>query len=349
LPLILDAVALEEEELPTLEAPLASETSNLTTLNTLGNATGNQRLVFALLAKALDEGRQHQSLVIFISYLLVPIMLILGVVFSLMLLLGLWALCGWVNTGSSQPQNLEYLLYAVLVYLFLTVRVMKGTAESPKIDFDFNSSNRIESFRLGRLRNVFSSGAPGTLALFLGFSFGAMWGLLWLTPNHGGLPIQGYFFECFFLTLDNLLHGVFLDVCELYDIHFGEKVVHTFWSATLFNLFRLTFDALVILLLYEAWQRWRLRRLFSDMPDYYDVNAFLFWLAKTCADRSRLPAGFLDEVMFLVLAKEYLSSNFAFVRQLSQQFPQLPVVPRVRALFRGPNGEIVFHGEYSDT
>jgi hypothetical protein len=112
------------------------------------------------------------------------------------------------------------------------------------------------------------------------------------------------------------------------------------------NLFRLTFDALVILLLYEGWQRWQLRRLFADMPEPTEVESFLYWLRLTCAERSRLPSTYLDEVMFLVLAKEYLSNNFAFVRQLSSQFPQLPVTPRVRSLFRGPNGVVVFEGEY---
>jgi hypothetical protein len=167
LPLTLDVVALEEDDLPTLEVSLAPAVESLTTTHRMGHATGSQRLVFALLASALQEGQRHDRLTILISYTLVPILLLLGVFCSLFLMVGFWWLCSLVDLGAGKSQNLEYLLYAVPVFLFLTARVMKSTAESARIDLDF-VDNRIEGFRLGRLRDIFHSGAPGTLALFLG-------------------------------------------------------------------------------------------------------------------------------------------------------------------------------------
>ena len=58
--------------------------------------------------------------------------------------------------------------------------------------------------------------------------------------------------ECTLLTLNNACHGIFLDTFELYNLDWGKKPEHNYWSATIFYVFRLAFDAFALLYLFGA-------------------------------------------------------------------------------------------------
>ena len=96
-----------------------------------------------------------------------------------------------------------------------------------------------------------------------------------------------------------------------------------------------------MLLLYQLYQRWRLRRLFRD---YYSAGAdsLATWIEEKVADEYSWPSRFFDEFMFLALAGQYLRGNFDFVRQVSRQFPRLRVTARVRDLFLDRKGQLLF-------
>jgi hypothetical protein len=158
-----------------------------------------------------------------------------------------------------------------------------------------------------------------------------------------GLPGTWGFWDCWLVTLDNVCHGIFLDTFEIYKITLGEPVEHTFFSATVFYAFRLSYDAFFVLLLWEAYQRFRLRRLFGRISsDPRDVAGVICWLETCAGDRQSWPRRYFDEFIFILLARGYLNENYQLVEEVSRQFPWLAVDEEVRTLFRRPDGKLLF-------
>jgi hypothetical protein len=192
---------------------------------------------------------------------------------------------------------------------------------------------------------VLNDSEPANLILFLGATIGAQIGIVYYTHNHAGLPIDGGFGESILLTIDNLFHGVFLHVFELFKVSFGPTVEHGTLSGSVFYLFRLAYDALVLLFLYECYQRWKMRHLFKGFPyEPRKVEELLGWLEARCGDEEKWPHRYLDEFLFLILAKEYLRGHDDIVEVMSRQFPWLGVTPEVRGLFVDRKGKVVFYG-----
>ena len=100
------------------------------------------------------------------------------------------------------------------------------------VRFDQKQGKR-ESFLLGRLDDILGLGQPGSLGLYFGTVFGVQWGLLYFTPDHLGLQMEGSFWQCAVVTLDNACHGIFLDFFELYRISFGPQC--RFWHGQRFG------------------------------------------------------------------------------------------------------------------
>lgn len=331
--------------LPPLPQPLSGEAMRLTKSHRLAAYGPGQRLAFALLARTLQEYRGDR-VVFILALLFIPLLFVAGLAFAVLTMsLAAWTIA-LVDRGGSGSSTA--LLYAVPFLVLIFARGLRSLAEEAKIPFQVREG-AIDGWRLGRLDEVFQVAAPSTLGLFLGCCFGFMWGLLYHAAGHTGLAIDGSLGTCFLLTLDNFLHGVLLDTCELYDLRVGEKLTHTTLSATVFYLFRLAFDALVLLLGYELFQRWRLRRFFAGYPwDPQRVEEVLAWLEAACADRDRWPRRFFDEFVFLVLVKEYIRGHFTLVRQMSEQFSWLAVPEPVRRAFIDAEGKAVFVGRYRD-
>ncbi|SIN67997.1 hypothetical protein SAMN05444166_0045 [Singulisphaera sp. GP187] len=300
-----------------------------------------QRIVFALLVQTLQGYRSDRFMVVF-GFVMMPFFAVAGFLGGLFAMTAahvlLAALSRWADI------DLEYALYAIPLFILLFAHWHKSLEREREIVFHFDDG-RVDGLELGRLHEIFETSEPSTLGLFLGICFGAQVGLLQFTPDHAGLPILGGFAESALLTLNNACHGIFLDTFELYNLDWGKKPEHNYWSATIFYVFRLAFDAFALLYVYGAYRRYRLRLLFQGFPnDPRRVDEFLDWIEARCGDKHRWPRHYFDEFLFLTLAKEYLRGNLTLVRQVSLQFPNLTISDDVRAAFVGPTGDVVFRG-----
>lgn len=343
-PAVLDALPADEEEelvgtvvedeAEQTDPPLSAATRGLTKSHRLTHLNPSQRVVYALLARTLQEYR-GDLVVLVLGLLAVPVLLLLGVGLSVAVTWGL----SWLARLAG-----DWVLYAPVAVFVLAARALKSSAEESAFKAELHEG-RMDHWRLGRLKDIFHVGEPASLALYFGGCFGFQWGLLAGTSSNAGLDLGAGWGQCLLLTLDNLCHGIFFDFCELYDLNWGPKLKHTTWSATVFSTFRLTYDALVVLFVYVLYQRFRLRRLMWYVPN--DPRSFgdvMAWLQYTCSSREQIPARYTDEMLFLILVKEYLAGRFALVRGMSEQFGWLKVDPAVRRLFRDNAGKVVFEG-----
>jgi len=161
--------------------------------------------------------------------------------------------------------------------------------------------------------------------------------LLGFTRDHCGIDFDGNFLTSLLLTLDNLFHGVMLDIGELYGLNLAGKIEHNYWSASFFLFFRLGYDAMFLLFVYLAWQRWTARGLLRGLPT--NSQELIRWV-ETELDKKwfkRFPC----EYAFLVLAKEYIAGRHDVVRTISERFEDLGVSDEVRALFVDDGGRQV--------
>jgi hypothetical protein len=302
----------------------------------LGPAREHQRLVYALLAHTLFQYRSDR-IMLFVSYLLIPVTIAVGVLLGFTVAAGLGWMLAWIGMGDV----LVWLVAALVLLIGLALRQQISEAD---ISLS-RSGGRVEAFKLGRLEEMFQVAGPATIGVFFGVFFGVQHAVLMFTPSHVGLPIDGDLGECFLLTLDNVCHGVFLDTFELYNLHWGKPLVHTFYSATVFYAFRVGFDAMIFLIAYGLWKRFRMTRFFYDFPrDERDVAGVLDWISYRCGDDQHWPRRYHDEVIFLLLSKAFITGDEEFVRGLSGSLRRLQVTREVRELFRAKDGAVLFHG-----
>ncbi len=303
-----------------------------------------QRLIFALLVRTLQAYRSDRFMIVF-GFVMMPFFAAVGFLLGLLMMTG-----GHLVLGAARglaEVELGYALYAVPLFVLVFARWIKSQEKAREITFH-REAGKVDGLELGRLHEIFETSEPSTLGLFLGICFGLQMGLLWFSPDHGGLPIAGGPRECGLLTLDNACHGIFLDTFELYNFHWGEKPAHTYRSATVFYAFRLAFDAFTLLAVYGGYRRYRLRGLFRGFPhDPRRLSDLLDWMETRCGDEHAWPRQYFDEFLFLMLAKDYLRGNLATVRQVSRQFPWLAISDEVRAAFIGPDGETTLRGRWA--
>lgn len=324
---------VNEEELPAAVDAIRS----IRQTHRLGKAGMRQRMVYALLARTLFEYRTER-LMLAIAYLFIPVTILGGALLGFAVTGVMGWLLAWVSLG-------DLLVWAMAGLAFLTGYGLRESARGASVSLA-RSDGLLSGFQLGRFQQVFEVAGPATLGLFFGALFGIQYAVLMFTPGHVGLPIDGAAGECFLLTLDNACHGIFLDTFELYDVRWGKPLSHSFYSATVFYAFRLSFDALAFLIGYALWKRYRLWWFFSDFPrDERDVPGVLDWITARCTDSENWPRRYHDEMMFLLLAKAYITGDNDFVRHLSGELCHLQVKPEVRDLFRDAGGKVVFQGE----
>src|SRR5262249_6714605 len=119
--------------------------------------------------------------------------------------------------------------------------------------------NLIDGLELGRLSTYCDITEVGVLMVVLLVLLGLQAGLLYGSLEHLGLPGARTLGGCWLLTLDNLCHGLFFDVFEMYDIHLGDKGEPSVFAASVIYAFRLAYDACIAVILYDLYQRYRLR------------------------------------------------------------------------------------------
>ena len=321
--------------------PLSAAVIELTRSHRAAGMAPPQRIIFALLVRTLQGYRSDRFLVIF-GFVMMPFFAVAGFLGGLLAMTAAHVLLS--SLGRLADAELGYALYAIPPVVLAFALWNKSMEHDREIVFRYERG-RVDGLELGRLHEIFETSEPSTMGLFLGVCFGAQMGLLQFAPDHAGLPIAGGWAESALLTLDNACHGIFLDTFELYDLHWGEKLGHTFWSATIFYAFRLAFDAFAFLYIFGAYRRYRLRHLFRGFPnDPRRVADLLDWIEARSGDEHRWPRHYFDEFLFLMLVKEYLRGHLALVRQVSLQFPRLAVAEDVRSAFVGPDGDVIFRG-----
>jgi hypothetical protein len=300
----------------------------------------SQRTVFILLRQSLVDFHDYRHDLPRMVLILPPVLVLICLAaFVAQVLLGLLGAGLHYLTGVS----LNLLLYITpLIPLLMVLDLKQGmTKKAIRLQKD---GEWLVRFELGRLWATCEIYEIGGALLFLAVLIGLQAGLLYGTTDHLGLPTAATLPGCWLLTIDNLCHGVFFDVFEMYDIHLGGKVEHSTFSATTFYAFRLSFDALVAVTIYRLWMRFRIRELVGSIPREDVTSAELAeWIARRCGDEERWPRLFFDEFIFLLLVSEYLRSNFEMVVHLSRRFSRLEVADEVRDLFTDPAGNPLFH------
>ena len=245
------------------------------------------------------------------------------------------------------PSWTDGVLYSGVFFFLLCSSLIKMMFDSEETDLKKNKAGEVERLSLGRINDILDDGAfYATLTILMGL-LACQSILLYRVSDHLGFAEISTFREALVISLDNFMHGVFLDVFEMYDIHLssakGEK---TLWSSTIFLIFRLLYDAFMLLWLYILYQRYRMRKLFKDFPKAGGVSAFTDWMERVCRQDASWLRKFVDELLFFTIAEEYLRGRFAFVRDLSHQFPSIRVDNEVRALFIDPeSGEQLFEAQ----
>jgi hypothetical protein len=191
-----------------------------------------------------------------------------------------------------------------------------------------------EALELRQIRHV--------LAALAGLA-GMQTGILYYSHDHLGLAGADSLRTCAWLTLDNVCHGVFLDVFDLYDLHLADPPQHTAWSASIFLAFRVGYDLLFLVLIYHVYLACSVLHLTKKVPEPSgDLGAFAGWLESNCRHERSSPRRFFDEMAFLVIAASYLSDDPSVAHLLCERFPRLRLAAPIRALLVRPDGTAMF-------
>lgn len=295
-----------------------------------------QRLVYGLLARTLVDYR-GDLLVVILGFLMVPFFAAVGALGGTLVMVAAYEVLVAVEPWTGPRANAA--LYAIPFLVFGFARGMEWITRDAGIELK-TEKGLADGLKLGRLNEIFNEAAPSALGMFFGACFSLQLWLLYFTTGHAGLAIRGSFPECLLLTLDNACHGILIDKLGLGKIYWARSPAQTFWSQNIFYAFRVAFDAFALLCLYGGYRRYRMRRLFRGFPrDPRRPDALLDWIearGRADVDRSR---DYLNEFIFLGLARDFIRGEYDLVRRMGARFPWLEASPEVRALFVRPDGE----------
>ena len=231
------------------------------------------------------------------------------------------------------PLGYLILLFSIAIALFLRFRE-DGDIEAGVFE------GKLRRLKLDRIDELLSVGAVGAAALFVGMTLAVQMNMLYLTNTHMGIDIEGGWVECCEVTLDNFFHGVLLDTVELYDLHFHDRVTHTFWSGTAFYAFRLTCDVLVIFSLVTLWRRQKATHIatsFAEVDENPTPEGMINYLREICYDNPKWVKHYVDEFVYLCLLEKYLSGDYDECRDWLDSFPHVKI-PMIE-LFVDEDGE----------
>jgi hypothetical protein len=301
-----------------------------------------RRRVYALITQTFAKHRQELSdSRWYVFGRLLVIWPVLGYYTGYLSVAGVYYALHWLlGTGTN------YVLYTFVVCGLGVAYILRFALQDQDIGVAGrqDKENKVflnHRFSWGRYQDAFDDSQM--LFYLMGFStlFGLQVGLQAFTDGHLGLPIEGRQAECFWITLDNLCHGVFLDVCELYDLRLTDKLTHSFWSASVFLFFRLGFNAMLVLAVYHFVWYLRLRHFFRGYPEDAELTPATLsaWVRRLAADERHWAHTYSDEFIFLLMVDEYLQGHDYTVRSLHHRFPQLSISDKARNMFIGRGDE----------
>ncbi len=294
-----------------------------------------QALVYGLVRRTLanrDLGRGESAILGFVFF-----WLCVGLTFGGLRLLHL--ALSWLP-GATEDLVL-YLGCLFPVLLGLAVRV--GSTAS-KIKLYKAPARRLD---LGRLDLALDGrGLAASLCGFIGLLVGGQIVLLVASSDHLGVGIDGSLGVAALVTLDNAIHGIFLDVLELYGVHLV-PLEHTPWSATVFLVFRTLITALVVLALFQAFRVGGLRKLVQQHDELADGPAgYAEWLRGVPGlAGDKLTRRFSQEVVFLVVLGRFVGGQFDSARELARSMLLAEVSADLRELLVDPSGEPILAEE----
>ena len=293
--------------------------------------TEPQQKLYALLTHRLEmyHKETEKSLLQVIGFGL--FMGSLGVLIMLAALALIYMLTRWLlPTGAHH--GVMYLLSVLIIGFGFIIKLV---TEEEEIELK-REEGAVSTWDWGRLDTILDSVANSAICFFLGMVLAAQISLIMYHETHLGLGESISFWQATVLSLDNLLHGICLDVMEMYHITLspleGQRSTLT---TTLFLVFRLGYDALFLMWLFMLYQRHQARELFKSYPEgkQTEVEPVLRWIQESCGSPQGWIRRFTDELIFLMMAEEYLRGQDEVVRHLGEQFKRLRISDEMRALF----------------
>lgn len=292
----------------------------------------NQRILYGLLAETFKYHRTTW-------FDVVPTAIAYAIVAALMVLFGFaciatahnlthWLIGSWSDVAQ----------YAVLLLGLIVVLALRLFHDDTEVDFKRFPAERID---LGRMEHAFDF---AIFAMVLCSVFGMQWALLQYSHDHLGLLPEANLEDSGWIALDNVLAACLFDVYEMYELE-RRPVTHGTWSASVFLVFRTSYNVLFLLTLYNFWQRWRCGVLMRRFPSgKLPYGRFAGWLSRETKAPGRWAVLLLDEAVFLRIAAAYLRDDFDEVRRISSRFPRIRVEEDLRAIFVDERGEPLFEG-----
>jgi hypothetical protein len=198
-------------------------------------------------------------------------------------------------------------------------------------------NGKITRFRLGRCEAATDVRRLAWCLLMLATLFGLQAALLQFTDI--GFESRYGLADSILLTIDNVLHGILFDFCELYDINFGPAWDHNVSTATVFLLFRVAFDVLIGVALYLWYRNHEVQQFLEDCPTQTaNPSQVGAWIDDLMRDPAHWTRHFGAECVFLQMVRLLLENQPEHVAELNTVLPAVQISPAVRNLFRTADG-----------
>ena len=293
-----------------------------------------QQSLYALLTHRLDTYHEEIDKNLVRVVMFSVIMGLLGTLLMLAVLSGVYGVSSWLF-----PTQVHHVLMYILSVVIIGFGfIIKLVTEEGEVSIS-QENGKIQTWSWGRLDDIIDSNSNSAIFFFLGIIFAGQISLILFHETHLGFGEALSFWQATILSLDNLLHGVCLDVMEMYHISLSSlESERSVLTTSLFLVFRLGYDALFLMWLFMLYQRHQARGLFKGYPKGEDerVEALLAWMQSSCASSQGWVRRFTDELIFLMMCEEYLRGHYEVVHHLGNQFPRLRVTDEMRTLFIHP-------------
>jgi hypothetical protein len=229
---------------------------------------------------------------------------------------------------------INYAMYLVPVFPLLIGCVVRSFMEEQPVDL----TGAEPRFSLGRFTTIFDSLTQAIFGCLVLAVFISELAVLSWTPNHAGLEISGDVQESVWLCLQTLQRSFFLDSVWL-GWQIGLPVEHGGWSTPLFWFFRLAYNGLALIIVYDLYLKYKYRNFLKGAPlRSAGPVALAEWIETLCKDRQAWPRHFTDEFLFLYLGAKYLRGEYALLRTFGRATRWARINASVREFFVDASG-----------
>lgn len=312
--------------------------------NTAGHLPREKALLFALMARGIQHLRKEfkSGAEIFTAFSVVLLIGFGGG--SLFMVATYWVLrgCGAALGSWTQHLLLPIVLILIAFGLLLAKFLQFGGADTVQLKV---RDGRTRFIYLNRFDDILGVGMGAAVGMIVGGGLALHLHLLYFHNDHLGLAIEGRWWQCLAITLDNLFHGLLLDVCELYELRITDRLHHTFTSASIFLAFRLAFDGFMLFMLFSLYRRQKVlhvAREAKELPDVPTPDQLRVYLRKVAYGRRGWSRMFFDEFVLFALMEKHLSDNEEEARALARVFTDVELPTPVRNLFVDSQGKSLF-------